>query len=177
MTKGSLVTGALTCGTAATVMLALPSWRPVTDPVCETRSLVLSEENQTNVKPVVTRRFPASAIAVSCSVPLSPTVESPVITTELSEEGPGSLPHPAIVSATPSSRHTRFMRSPRESPYDDPGIMVSLSGRRAGAAASRGCGKDSPRPLDQRTDTWTEDRNPFVVGGGGLQRTERELGL
>src|SRR5467141_3662700 len=53
--------------------------------------------------------------------------------------------------------------------------MVPLSRRRAGAAASRRSVKGSPRPLDQRTDTWTEDRNPFVVGG--LQRTERELGL
>ena len=106
MGNGSLVTGVLTCGTAATVMLALPSCKAVTSPVCETRSFVLSEENQTNVRPVVTGRFPASAIAVSCSVPLSPTVESPVITTELSEEGPGSLPHPAIVSAAPKQPHT-----------------------------------------------------------------------
>src|SRR6267143_625458 len=40
---------------------------------------------------------------------------------------------------------------------------------------SQSGGRDSARPLDQRTDTWTEDRNPLVVGR--LQRTERELRL
>jgi len=85
-------------------MLALPNRTPVTSPVCDTRTFVVSEEIHTNVRPVETGRFPASAVAVNCSVPLSPTVESPVITTEVSEEGPGSLPHPAIVSTAPNSR-------------------------------------------------------------------------
>ena len=112
MANGSLVTGALTSGTALTVMLALPSCTPVTSPVCDTRTLVVSEEIHTNVRPVRTGRFPASAVAVSCIVPLSPTVESPVITTEVSEEGPLSLPHAAMVSTAPNNRQKRFMHSP-----------------------------------------------------------------
>ena len=68
-------------------MLALPSPTPLTSPVCETRSFVVSEEIHMYVRPVAIGTFPARAVAVSCSVPLSPTVESPLITTEVIEEG------------------------------------------------------------------------------------------
>src|SRR5260370_25175321 len=94
MTYGALKTAALTVGTAATVMLALPSCTPLTSPVCDTRAFVLSDEIHANVRPV-TGTFPASAVAVSCIGPFIPTVESPVITTEVIDAGQSSLLHPA----------------------------------------------------------------------------------
>src|ERR1041384_2719287 len=69
MGYGLLETGAVTCGTAVAVMLAVPSKLPVTSPVCETRRTVESDENHTHVKPSVIGVFPASAVAVSCRVP------------------------------------------------------------------------------------------------------------
>src|SRR6267143_706021 len=110
MACGLLASAALTGGTAVTVILALPSCTPVTSPVCDTRTFVVSEDIHANVRPGAIGTFPASAVAVSCPVPFRKTVESPVITTEVSEEGPVSLAHPAIVSAAPSSRQKRRIR-------------------------------------------------------------------
>src|SRR6266581_4223562 len=89
-----------------------------------------------------------AAVAVSCSVPLSPTVESPLITTEVIEEGALSPPHPAIVSAAPSSRQKRFMRPPR---------------------------RGSPGPFDQDTQARTGDGDALIAIV--VDRAERELCL
>src|SRR3989441_9914517 len=157
MTSGALETGALTCGTAVTVMLALPSRTPLASPVCDTRTFVLSEEIQTNVRPVAIGTFPASAVAVSCSVPLSPTVESPVITTEVSEEGPVSPPHAAMVSAAPSNRQKRLTAPTR------PGHRVadqrSRSLLRHRAANRRRTVPESRRWPDRSADTADRSRH------------------
>jgi len=93
--------------TACAVMVAVPRRTPLTRPLLETVARVVSLEVHTNVTPVVRGLPPAFATAVSCRVPLSTTVESPLIVTEVIVGGPPSpppLPHALSTAATAPTR-------------------------------------------------------------------------
>jgi len=68
---------------ATAEMAAVPRRTPVTTPVPETVALVVSPEAHKKVTPEVTGVAPDMAVAVSCLVPARTTVESPLITTDV----------------------------------------------------------------------------------------------
>src|SRR6266568_1466661 len=141
MAYGALETGALTSGTAVTVMLAPPSRTPVTSPVCDTRTNVLSEEIQTNVRPVRIGTRPASAVAVSCCVPLGATVISAASCDDCHTQQQTQTPHAPFGN----THLIHSIRAPRRGPTIDTLVPASWSVPKASCACSTAAARSLSR--------------------------------